>query len=77
MVTTRNLRVASREELGLVKGPREFATSIMNAGASDWLPLTCFRLQGANASQFGAEAPGLSQAARPPSEPVAMVAPLL
>src|SRR5690242_15182103 len=32
----------------------------MSAGGSDWLPLTCFRLQGANASQFRAEAPGLS-----------------
>src|SRR5258708_35953429 len=41
----------------------------LKAGGSDPLPLSCFRLRGANASQFGAEAPGPSQVAHPPAEP--------
>src|SRR5258706_15447464 len=51
--------------------------SRLKAGGSDPLPLNCFRPRGSNASQFRAKAPGPSQATRPPSEPVAMVAPLL
>src|SRR5258707_15271511 len=40
----------------------------INPGGSDRLPRNGFRLWGANAAPFGAEAPGPSQAARPPAE---------
>src|SRR5258708_4269894 len=47
---------------------RQLRLPRINPGGADRLPRNGFRLWGANASPFGAEAPGPSQAARPPAE---------